>query len=283
MTVKSLHYLVVTSALAATSHAARGQMQFVSEPTHQTQSFLSGDARSVHVTFQNPTDKMAEADLRIRLHQTSSATTVLVSDQPWKKLQVLPGQTVLESAKVSFPAVKGETRFLTEWTAGTSIVLGKTEVLVYPPDMLKELKALCGDDPLGVYDPQNVLKPLLKSVSVEIADLEDTSLEDFHGKLAILGPFQSKAQMREGFTQRVTIAAAKGTAFVWIQPPPDKRAAIKPSFYAVHEPKAAIVIVQATELRNFPDDPQSQLNLIRFCRFALRPEPLRLPFSATEH
>jgi hypothetical protein len=89
--------------------------------------------------------------------------------------------------------------------------------------------------------------------------------------------------MREGFTERVRSAAAKGAAFVWIQPPPEKRAAIKPSYYTVPEAKAAVVIVQASEVKNLADDPQSQLNLIRFARFALHPEPLRLPFSATNY
>jgi hypothetical protein len=237
----------------------------------------------VQVTFQNRDEKTAEAELHIRLHQTSSATTILLSEKPWKKLQVLPGQTVMESANVNFPAVKAETLFLIQWVEGTNKVLGKTEVLVYPTNLLNELKSLCGDEPLGVFDPQNLLKPLLKAGGAEISDFEDASMEDFHGKLAILGPFQSRTQVREGFTDRVKTLAGKGVALIWIQPPPGKRDPIKPSFYSVPEGRAAVVVVQATEVANLADNPQAQLNLIRFARLALHPEPPSLPLSTTDH
>ena len=252
-------------------------------PDQASQAVFSGERRPVHVTFQNSDDKMADVDLRIRLHQASSATTVLLGEQPWKKLQVLPGQTVLESATVSFPAVKGETRFLIQWVDGANKVIGKTDVMVYPPDLLKELKPLCADEPLGVFDPRNQLKPLLKTVGVETSDLEDAGFEDFHGRLAIMGPFQSKAQMRDGFADRIKALAAKGVAVVWIQPPPEKREPLKPSFYTVHEGKAALVVVQAAQLADLVANPQAQLNLIHFTRLAIHPEPLRLPLPITDH
>ena len=152
---------------------------------------------TINVRFRNPSASPVAADLRTRLYQASSATAAPLGEAPWKKLAVLPGQTVLESATATFPAVKAETRFLVQWLDGTNQVIGVTQVLGYPPDLLKELKPLAGDDPLGVLDPQNQLKPLLKAAAVEFQDLEDTGLENYHGKLAIIGPFQSRGQMRK--------------------------------------------------------------------------------------
>jgi hypothetical protein len=201
-----------------------------------------------------------------------------LGEAPWKKLPVLPGQTVLESATLTFPSVKAETRFLVQWLEGTNTLIGTTEVLVYPPDLLKELKPLLGEEPLGVFDPQNQLKPLLKAAAVECQDLEDTGLENFHGKLAIIGPFSTRAQMRESHANRsVKALAQKGAAVVWIQPPPAKRAQLKPSFYTVPEGKGAVVVVQPDLVANLAVSPQAQLNLIQFARVALHPEPAQLP------
>jgi hypothetical protein len=269
------------SQMGVPAQAALSKLKLL---TGETTQIVFGDAgRPVPVTFQNTSDKVAEADVRIRLHQTSSATTILLSETPWIKLRVLPGQTVLEMATVNFPAVKSETTFLIQWVEGANQVLGNTEVLVYPTNLLAELKLLCGDEPLGVFDPQNLLKPLLKSAGVEISDLEEMTMEDFHGKLAILGPLQSKAQMREGFGERVRTTANKGVAVVWLQPPPGKRDLIKPSFYTVQQGGGAVVVVQANEVSNLAEDPQSQLNLIRFARLALHPEPLQLPLTSAEN
>lgn len=156
-------------------------------------------------------------------------------------------------------------------------MLGVTQVLGYLPDLLKELKPLAGDDPLGVLDPQNQLKPLLKAAAVEFQDLEDSGLENCHGKLAIIGPFQSRGQMRESLPNSLKALARKGVAVVWLQPPPEKRQELMPTFYTVLEGKGAVVVVQAGLVADLAEKPQSQLNLILLARLALHPEPLQLP------
>jgi len=261
---------------ASSSSAARAQLQAL--PDKETQRAFSGEGRKVAVLLHNPGAGPVEADLRTRLQQASSATTAPLGEAPWKKLTVLPGQTVLESVNLTFPSIKAETRFLVQWLDGTTKVIGTTEVLVYPPDLLKEMKSLLEEEPPGVFDPQNQIKPLLKAAAVECQDLEDTGLEGYHGKLAIIGPFQTNAQMRESLANRsVEALAQKGVAVVWIQPPPEKRQEFKPSFYTVPRGKSAVVVAQADLLANLAESPQAQHNLIHFARLALHPEPLRLP------
>jgi hypothetical protein len=138
---------------------------------------------------------------------------------------------------------------------------------------------LAGDDPVGVFDPQNQLKPLLKKLQVEFTDLEDAGLDNFHGKLAIIGPFQSKAQMREGLASQIQALARKNTAVVWIQPPPEKRDKLQPSFYFVPENQIAVVIVQPDLVANLPESPRAQLNLVYFCQRTLHHEPFHLPLT----
>jgi hypothetical protein len=255
--------------------AARAQLQAL--PDKEPQRVFAGDGRRIAVLFRNPGGSPLTADLRTRLYQTTSATAVLLSEAPWKKLEVLPGQTVCETANLTFPAVKAETRFAVQWVQESNTLAGTTEILVYPPDLLKDLKPLAGEEPLGVFDPQNQLKLLLKAAAVECQDLEETGLEDYHGKLAIVGPFQSKSQFPEEAGNKLKKMAAKGVAVVWMQPPSEKRQELKPSFYTVPEGKGAVVVIQAALIANLPENPQAQLNLVHFARLALRPEPPRLP------
>ena len=125
-------------------------------------------------------------------------------------------------------------------------------------------------------DPNNELKQLLKQNHVGFLNLGEMSLEDFQGKLAIIGPFSTKAQMREGLAQTIQKIAQKGVGVVWIQPPPGPKDQIKPSFYIVPEGKGSIVVVQADLVARLPENPKSQLNLVYFCKLALNPVPFSL-------
>jgi len=189
-------------------------------------------------------------------------------------LRILAGQTVIESATISFPGVKAETRFLVQWVTETDKVVGTTDVFVYPNDILKELKTLAGDEPVGIFDSDNRLKPLLKELSVEFSDLEDSGIASFGGRLAIVDAFSQKATMPEDLAQRIKTAAGKGPGVVWLQQPGKRSNKLRPSFYTVATGKGTIVVAQANLVTKLADDPQAQLNLVQLCRLAVRPEPL---------
>ena len=293
--------------LGAFTGTARGDLAVVrdGEPTR----VFAGAARQIAVVWQHTGDAAVTADVRMRLIQTSSATAVTIGEWPWKKLQVLPGQTVLEKASLDFPEVKAETRFVIKWldgSSGTGVppvrssngtekdpahgaspeqirkmpvpLLGTTEVLVYPTNLLAELKTLAGEEQLlGVFDPDNVLKPLLKAVGIEFADLEDTGIADFRGKLAIIGPFATREQMPGDLTERIEKLARKGAGAVWLQPPPRPREKLQPSFRTVTIGEGTVIVAQPQLIANLADNPPAQLNLLHFCRLARVPEPSRLP------
>jgi hypothetical protein len=255
--------------------AALAQLQLM--PDAQPQRMFAGDARRVTIVWHNAGDITVEAELRARMLQTSSATAVQLSERPWKKLTVLPGQTVVESVPLDFPSVKVETKFLIQWLDDTNQVLGETTALIYPTNLLAELKPLAGDEPLGVFDPQNQLKPLLKNLKLDFTDLENLDLEDFSGRLAIVGPFPSPAQLRDGLAKQIQTLAKKGAAIVWLQPPLGKHGKLAPSFYSVPENTNAVVVVQPELVSDLPGNPQSQLGLVYFCKLALNPQPPVLP------
>src|SRR5882762_5953299 len=136
------------AAVLMRAFPACGQLLLL--PDIAPQQVFATKAQNVAVSWRNAGEKAVEADLCTRLHQTSSATTTPIGEAPWKKLKLLGRQTVVESATLDFPAVKAETRFVIQWVEAAK-VLGTTEVLVYPPDLLQALKPLAGDEPLGVF------------------------------------------------------------------------------------------------------------------------------------
>jgi hypothetical protein len=267
--------LTLASVLFAHADALEQHLQFVLES--RDERVLSGETAKVKLTLRNHTAARVKADMRMRVWEASSATAGVINDRFWKTLEVLPDQTILDSVTLNFPLVRGETRFLIQWIEGTNRVLGTTEVLVYPPDLLKELRALAGQKPIAVFDPAGELKPLLKKVNVPFSDIELSGFDNFEPILAVLGPFESKAQMREGLAGSVKAMARKGAAVVWLQPPPGPHDQLRPSYFTVCEGKGAIVVAQGLLVANLAEDPQSQLNLIHLCRVALRPKPPRLP------
>jgi hypothetical protein len=267
--------LIYFALAGATPNVACGQLEMFTN--WESQCVFAGEARKIAVVWHNASDAAVKMAIRTRILQTSSATAVQIGETPWKELEVLPRQTISESAKLDFPAVKAETKFLVQWIENSNHILGATEIFVCPTNLLHELKTLLGEVSLGVLDPNGELKPVLKQNSVEYSDLEETALGDFQGKLAIIGPFRSKAQMREGLTQAIQKIARKGVAVVWIQPPPGPKEEIKPSFYVVPEGKGSVVIVQPDLVARFPENPKSQLNMIYLCKLALNPAPFSLP------
>jgi hypothetical protein len=244
---------------------------------------FAGEARAISVRVHNPGNASAQADLRIQLHQTSTSTALLFSDTPWKHLQVLPGQTVLESATLAFPDVKAKTRFIVRWLAGTNRVLGTSEVLVHPTNLLAKVKPFAEDETLGVFDPGDQLKPLLRFAKVGFTDLADAGVATFRGRLAVLGPFLGEADVPSDLAKRVEEIARKGVAVVWLQPPPGPHAKLQPSFYSLPAGTNAVVVAQASLVANLADSPRAQLDLIRLCQLALRPELPGLPQATPEH
>jgi hypothetical protein len=220
---------------------------------------------------------MANFAVRARLSQASSATVAPFGETDWKELKVLAGQTIEESARLDFPNVNVGTTFLIQWISNTQTVLGRTEVTVYPTNLLLDIKPLVGEHSLGVLDPQNQLKPLLKSLQIHFVNLEESDLADFSGRLAIIGPFNSKVQMPDGLAGQIKALAKRGTSVVWLTPAPEASQELTPSFYFAVEKTNAIVVVQSDLIADLSGNPQAQLNLIRFCQLALNPQLPALP------
>lgn len=243
----------------------------------EPQSVFCGENRNIAVQFRNLSNTLAEVNLHTRVYQASSASAAVVSEAPWKKLQILPGQTVFDSARVSFPSVRGETLFLVQWLDGTNLIIGTTPVWVYPPEILKELKTLANERTIGLLDPSGQLKSVFTKAQIEFTDLEDSGFEHFDGALAIVSSLRAKDELLHNLASQVALAARKGTAVIWITPVRRASRKLTPSFYTVPEGKGGVVVVKPELVVDLQGNPRSQMNLIELARLALHPEPAKLP------
>ena len=251
-------------------------------PATQPQRTFSGPGRNLAITWHNNSQERIKANISLRLVQLTSALSAEWSFEPWKTMELLPGQLVLETTVIDFPFVRAETPFLLQWLDPSRKVLGSTHVLLYPTNLLGELRSLGGALPIGVMDPAGQLKPLLVQNGVEFLDLDQTGDTRFEGRLALLGPFPSGVQAPAGLGFRIKALARKGAGVVWLQPPPDPREPIQPSFYTVPGGRGTVVVVQAGLITDLAANPESQLNLLRLARLALNPQPFTLPLLARE-
>lgn len=264
-------------------NAAGAQLELLAKA--RPESVFCGEKRTIALLLHNPGSQSFDNQIRARIFQTTSGTAVPVGDVPWKKLQILPQQTVLESARLDFPAVNAETQFLVQWLDETNHVIGVSRVLVYPTNLLQILRPLLCETNFGVLDPGGQLKPLLKAQGVSFVDLDEMGLENFSGQLAVVGPFESKAQMPDGLANLVKEAAKRNVAVVWIQPPKPlsgpsvdwERQKLLPSFYCVEKNQTTVVVAQPDLVSDLAENPESQIALIYFCHLALKPQPAVLP------
>lgn len=254
--------------------AARAQLQLLPDAPPQAvfggssgTGFQPVSSHPLELRWHNAGSAETNAEITARIFQASSATAVLIGETRWKKLTVLPGQTVLESARLEFPAVNAPTKFIVKWMGGTNQILGRTEVLVFPTNLLGELKPLLDGEPLGLFDLGNELKPALKSSGVELVDLEESALEGSRCKLAVIYP-----QVKPGGgspPEARDVARVRGVA-IWVLPPSKPGEEPVPSFYFRRGAKGTVVFVQPELLANFSDRPPAQLNFISLYKQALR-------------
>lgn len=248
-------------------------------PEETPVALFCGKEQTLHVRFLNGTDTSAKANLRTRLFQLSSSTLMPLSEsKPWKTLELLPRQTAVEKITLSLPAVRAATRFNLTCLDEGNRMIGQVEIIGYPSGVLQRLRTVTGEGVLGVLEPDGQLKKLLKESKLEFEDLNDsTDLARFQGKLAIVGPFSSPAQMTEDITRTVSERARKGLALVWIQPPNAHLPLLAPSAYMVKMEGGVVVVAQAATAANLSESPLAQLNLVRFAGWALAPDSLQLP------
>jgi len=231
--------------------------------------------RVIRTQFHNPPGQPVSADLRFRLYQASGSTLMPLGEaQAWKTITLPADQTVLESLTVEVPPVRGETAFQVVWFDGEK-KLGAIQLTAFPEQLLKPLRVLAGEKPLGLLDPEGQFKAALGSLPADVLR-ESEDLAASEARLILIAPIASE-KPPAGLAAAVKKKAAIGTAVVWIQPPTIRQPELLPEAYVVAEGAGRIVVAAASTVSGLADSPRAQLNLLRLAELATGRKKLELP------
>ncbi len=258
--------------LLGPARTAPAEVEVISDQTPP--AVFAGSKQGVSVQLRNLAAQPVEIDLRYRLYQASAATLAPFGEvKAWNTLPLGAKQTAVELFEVELPPVRGEVAFHIVWFEGDK-KLGTTRLEAFPDDLLTPLATLAGDVPLGLFDPEEQLRPAFKSISAsELKELEDLITSE--SKLVIIAPMSPHSRP-PALTAAVKKKAASGGAVVWIQPVSRGPEPVS-SAYVVREGLGNIVVAQASLVANFAQSPRAQLSLVRLAELATARKKLELP------
>ncbi|HEX4121603.1 MAG TPA: hypothetical protein VH619_13365 [Verrucomicrobiae bacterium] len=232
--------------------AANAQLEVL--PAETGQAAFAGTVIPLSVLFHNPGTRVLKSPLRLRLYAAGSDLAAPLGNvRDWKTLEVLPGQTVLEKISLPMPAVRQKTPVLVQWLDDSNRAIGRTDVTVYPTNLLQALRPLTAQKPIGISDSDGALNRLLSP-----AGLETSPIANFDGKLAA---FLSPPDELRKDIERLANA---GAAVIWIKIGPTRE------IYCAPYGKGAVAILQLPNLDALNSDPLAQLDLIRAAELAAK-------------
>ena len=236
--------------------SARAELEIVTPD--EPQVVFSGGPASVSVKIHNPADKRATNEYFLQLLQLSSSVVMPVEKvQPWKTIEVLPGQTILEAAPINLPAVRALTAFRLQ-VSGPGQAVARISLFACPPDMLARLKESAGEAGIGLHDPDGKIKPVLANAGVSAIDLE---LSDrgagFRGRLAILGPYAAGKLPSPEWKEIAAKLAGRGIGVVVLLP----RTPGSPSAEILRD--GPVVTAQGMKWDDLATSASAQLSLLR--------------------
>lgn len=254
--------------------------EFVWLPADMPQTVFGDGQQVLKAVIRNSGETTESKDVRVRLYQTGSETMAPVGKAwLWKKLTVLPGQTVLEEITLTLPKVDAEASFRLFWMDDADKTLAQTDFTVHPRHLLRDLSKTAGRHAVGVFDPDNRLRPLMREEEIEFEELTvDGRPEAFRGRLAIILPAKDSPEDMDVFAQNMgRVARERGLALVWFQSPDKRRSGEPPLAYPVHDGRATIVKAPSALMENLEKSPEAQLSLVWLATFAVQQNQMPLP------
>jgi hypothetical protein len=269
--------ILAPSFVLAWMMASAAQLQIL--PEQRALVALAQESTRLELRVSNRSDRTQEAPLSTRLFQLSSATLMPAGDvRPWKKLTLLPHQTVVEHVQVAWPDVRAETRFEIRFFDQANERLGQIIVTVYPTNLLKQLASLARDKTIGLFDPANELAPLLRAFGMEVANLEEVGFTRFSGNLAIVAPIAADNPSTRELHEQVLALVKQGANVIWIVP----RASTHPDLNVLWLDsgcRARVAVVPSEAVADLKHNAAAQLILIECARLMTAAHPLEHPSS----
>jgi len=205
--------------------------------------------------------------VRFRLFQESSGVAVpLGPAQPWKRLSILPGQTLLETVSVEFPPVKRATDGLVRWETEEGQGLGSTRVRLVPTNLVAELKPLTSGGPMGVVNASTAMTGLFEGAGLAVEDLTDLPQRQ-EAHVIVVMPGELVETQPALLARRIRSWVESGRTVLWFKSDPSAWT----STLAERRPgQGSLVTVDAGMVERL-DTAEAQWRLVNLVRWACRP------------
>ena len=230
-----------------------------------------GANRAVQVRLRNTGDKDIETPLAMKMYQASSATAMPMGPiRPWKQMTIKAGQTVLDEFKTDLPPVRAATRFILQCVNGDGLVLGRLDVFVYPPDLLKDLHNVAGSNGLALFDPNDRIAPVLKRLEIPFSEWTfDEDRQESPAALLILGPFSEEHPLTAKMKRSIDALVRAGRRLVSFHQAVDEVFPLSGIVTIRDSERGRLVSAPPALIANLDQSPASQLALIRLVKLAL--------------
>jgi hypothetical protein len=261
--------LILTLSTAA---AAQAPIEF--PPDGSTSVVFGGKPQTLEVRVRHPSSAGAapvsdrtEFAICFRLFQEASGVAApLGPARAWKRLSILPGQTLIEKASVEFPAVKHVSNGLVRWETEDGNGLGSTRVRVVPTNLLTELKTLTSGGSMGVVDASTAMTALFEGAGLSVEDLADLPRPQ-EAQVILVMPGELAETQPALLARRVRSWVESGRTVVWFKL--DLSGWTGP-WAERHLGQGSLVTAEAGMVERL-DTAEAQWRLVNLMRWACRP------------
>lgn len=221
--------------------------------------------QKIPVTLHNSGMHSAK-EYRVRIFQRAAGIVApMGSAQPWKRIELLEGQTAIEELSITLPAVREITRFDLLFFDESGQSLGNVNVVGCPMKWLSKIGDFAGGREVGLWDPEARLKPSLDAATVPTHPFE--SIDDvasFSGPLVICGLFADDNSLLDRAVDRMRELSSRGVAVVILLPIESY-----PTAHTLIYKRANMVIAPAAPFLAMNTSPSAHMDLVSIVRAVL--------------
>jgi hypothetical protein len=132
--------------------AGAGDLTIWTEP--KTALIFAGENKTVDLYLKNSANVARKIKVETRIFEVAKATTVALGERKkWKEISLEAGQTRVEKFPLALSQIRATTMFVLKfYEEGNVVEIGSAPLLIYPEDMLSEIK----------HSQKNLLAALVK-------------------------------------------------------------------------------------------------------------------------
>lgn len=240
------------------------------------QVLFGGMPQEVRLRIENRSDANEQQSLQYRLFQLAHRLYApLGPGVRWIEVD-LPATAVRSQAlQLDLPSVRAKTRFKLAIFGNNETRLGTVDLTVLPKDLLEPLKQLAGRNLIGLWDPEDHLRPALDKLEIQPVNLSTRwNVEDFAGDFIISVHGKKDRDRLDEKNASFAVLKRRGKSVLCLLADPRKDAPL-PLIAAGSDRDGNLVYAALSEVAAL-ETAAAQLRLSQFLEFTRSREPLSL-------